>query len=156
GLNPEDHLLRLVQREEPAVQRQIFAALARVGTPRALFAADAAAEYPNPQVADAARFAATVIAHRYNIPGHDWLAAHEEDEMQLAEKNARSAAIGHVAPSEQPAIASAFESNPFGLEYSSLRSVSLECGGKAQVITLSAESVRSAALLERKFVAGAV
>jgi len=156
GSNSEDQLLRLVLREEPVVQKQIFASLARVGTPRALFAADAAAEYPDEQVADAARFAATVIAHRYNIPGHDWLTAHEEKGMQLAEKNARSAAIERVSPSEQRGLASALQSEPFGLEYSRLRSVILECAGKAQIVTLSAESVPSAALLERKFVAGAV
>lgn len=155
----ERALLDNLGSAEPRVQSEILRSLGRIGGERSLAAIEALEIREEDPRAEAARFAAALLAHRFRLPGHDLPFPDATMLLPTPEKGVREVRFSPVGPEEMPEILEGLRRQPYGIEYDTASFLRFDCGGETDVICLnrdftSPEGIGS--LLERKALAGVV
>jgi hypothetical protein len=149
-----EQLLRQMLATAPLrVLPDVLRSLGRIGSPAAIDAIDASVTSSVRPVADAARFAASLIAYRYRLPGHDLPIPPPNELLAVPSRDARPMDVGAAPRSEARAALASLVHEPYGIELAPGSLTQLRCGTDLHVLCVNREFVvRGAAssLLERK------
>jgi hypothetical protein len=124
-------LIAATDTSEPTVLSLIMRALGRIGGPDALPAIGLVVQRTSGASQRQARFAAVLIAHRFNLPGHAARAPAESDYLplpQLPAAPARPIGIAAASPAEIETAVAALSRQPVGITPSKQQGWTLRCG----------------------------
>ncbi|HEY7140103.1 MAG TPA: HEAT repeat domain-containing protein [Methylomirabilota bacterium] len=153
----EQILLTNLAAEEWRVQVEVLRALGKIGGAEALAAIDRLrlpAEDPG-----GAAFAASLIAHRLRLPGHELPLPPGERLLKVPEERAHAIRVSPLPPELARKAILDLARQPYGVEYDENRLVRLECVRRVNVVCPNrqlTEAGQVARLRERKAVAAVV
>ena len=112
----------------------VLRSLGRIGGRPALRAIDSLKLPPGHVGADAAAFAATLIAHRLGIPGYELPFPAEQELLPRPVKESRPIEYGPANPAAAQAVSEALRRYPYGIDCDPASFTRLECAGQVTMV----------------------
>jgi hypothetical protein len=141
-------LLSAIAAPSPTLATVALRGLGRIAGPEALPAIEQLANRSSGAVARQARFAATLIAHRFNLPGRDTQLPPASDFLTLSAETAESVPIrvAEAAPTEVAAALASMSREPVGVPLSPHAGWKIVCHGFEWMLLLNEEFAAPGAL----------
>jgi hypothetical protein len=150
----QDILIRNLRIRDERVCAGVLIGLGRIGDSAALEALAHLKDDSKP-----ARFAATLIAHRLGVEGHDAPVPDDSDLLGLADSAARPMQWQRPDPADIRFCLRSLTSDPFGIAFAQEPVYQVRCGGRELMVLFNRELVAQDTIKwmrERKTLAGVV
>lgn len=130
-------LTQILDKVPDSVLADAIRSLGRIGSPSALISIDQQLASPTPAVADAARFAGTLIAHRLGLPGHDLLIPSGDKLLTVRPEESRSIDVTKVSADEAQQILKSIADEAYGIDFGDGTLTQLRCGTDVHTVCIN-------------------
>jgi hypothetical protein len=140
-------LTQILDKVPDSVLADAIRSLGRIGGPSALISIDQYLASPARAVADAARFAGALIAHRLGLSGHNLLVPSGDKLLAVRPEESRSIDVTKVSADEAQQILKSLADEAYGIDFGGSTLTQLRCGTDVHTVCLNrrvvaAESTR--------------
>jgi hypothetical protein len=134
-------LTQILRNVPDSVLADALRSLAKIGGPSALKAIDRHLASPSNAVADAARFAGAMIAHRFGLPGHDLFAPSPDKFLTVPPGESLSIEVSRASVDEARLVLESLADEPYGIQLGGGPLTQLRCGTDVHTVCLNSRVV---------------
>lgn len=138
----EEILLRNLPKTSDDSFRELVLSLGRIGGPEVLASIESLNLREDHPGADAAAFAASLIAYRWNLPGHEVPDPEPADLLHRPTTERKQIDIGPADAATVRSVLRAIEQQPYGIAVDAQSLISARCAGQNNVICPNVELSR--------------
>src|SRR5262249_10333701 len=131
----ENLLLDALDGSPVTILPDVIRALGRIGGTKAITPPHRIATSCTPALVAAASFAASLIAHRFGLPGHDLSVPAQQDLLPVPDTDAQPMQVGEASETDASSVLASLAHEPYGVELYGGSMTQLRCGTDVHTIS---------------------